>query len=580
MALAGVLAFGRLAGSTALTGGGLAPLSTSVAALWSHLGYGWRDSGAGFMGAADPFSYLLAVLGSMTFWSPSASVIAVYLLAMPLSALGAWWCVARLSIRPWAPAVAAVAWALAPPLLASLNGGHLGSAIAHVLLPLLVATALTASRSWSVAAVAGLLFAAVAASSPALVPALLAGWVALMVLRPTGIHRLAGIPIAAAALFAPLIVQQVQRGAVFALAADPGVPVASAAPTAWQLAFGSADATLAGWHGFLAQAGVAPQFGLLALTVFVAPLAALAILALFLPGARRAVPALLLALAGFVTAVVSGHLEVAVIGSTTTPVWSGSGLSLYWLGLVVSAAIALESIGRRAGLLSVLTSVGAAALAVPLLVAAVSGSIAVTGGNGRLLPAFVTAEAATSPRLGTLQLTGEPGGAIAATVQRGAGTTLDARTTLDTTNTTTSDADARLATLAGNISSRSGFDVAAELNALQLPFVLVPHSTDPAAAASRARITDALNGNRILTPVGDTATGYLWHFDAIAPGAAPGGPGPSETPLGVGILAGQAIVVGLTVLLAVPTPRRRRVRVMRADAADSAAPGAGGSSDD
>jgi hypothetical protein len=296
------------------------------------------------------------------------------------------------------------------------------------------------------------------------------------------------------------------------------------------------------------------------------------------------VPALLLALAGFLTAAVSGRIEVTIIGSTTNPVWSGSGLSLYWFGLVVSAAVALEALGRRAGFVSVLAGLGAAALAVPLIVAAASGSIAVTGGNGRLLPAFVTAEAATSPRLGTLELTGQSDGAIAVTVQRGQGTTLDARTTLDTTNTSTSDADARLATLAGNISSRSGFDVAAELNALQLPFVLVPHSTDPAVAAAQARITDALNGNRILSPIGDTPSGYLWHFDAIDPGAAPGGPGPVDTPLGIGILVGQGVVIGLTVLLAIPTTRRRRVRSTRADASSSAGSAATaqseGSSDD
>ena len=137
-ALVGALTFGRFAGAVALTGGALAPLSSTVAGLWSHVGYGWRDSGAGFMGAADPFSYVLAILGSLTFWSPSLSIVAVYVLAIPLSALGAWWCVASMSVRPWAPAVAAIAWGLAPPLLASLGGGHLGAAIAHVLIPLLV----------------------------------------------------------------------------------------------------------------------------------------------------------------------------------------------------------------------------------------------------------------------------------------------------------------------------------------------------------------------------------------------------------------------------------------------------------
>jgi hypothetical protein len=127
-------------------------------------------------------------------------------------------------------------------------------------------------------------------------------------------------------------------------------------------------------------------------------------------------------------------------------------------------------------------------------------------------------------------------------------------------------ADARLATLAGNISSRSGFDVAGELDSLQIAFVLVPHATDDSVAAARQRITDALDGNRILEPVGDTVNGYLWHYPALGAGTAPTGPGPIGTTTGIGILVGQGIVFALTLLLAVPTTRRRRVRSARGNA--------------
>ena len=54
---------------------------------------------------------------------------------------------------------------------------------------------------------------------------------------------------------------------------------------------------------------------------------------------------MLIALLGFGTAVFSTHVFVTVIGSQVTPVWAGSGLSLYWLGLCGALMVALESLG-------------------------------------------------------------------------------------------------------------------------------------------------------------------------------------------------------------------------------------------
>jgi hypothetical protein len=121
--------------------------------------------------------------------------------------------------------------------------------------------------------------------------------------------------------------------------------------------------------------------------------------------------------------------------------------------------------------------------------------------------------------------------------------------------------------LAGNISSRSGFDVAAELDSLHVAFIVVPHNAD-ASDSTRQRIVDALDGNRILTPIGDTSTGTLWNYEALGEGAAPSGPGPLGTTTGIVVLAAHGIVVLLALLLAVPTTRRRRVRSARADGDD------------
>ena len=593
MAGIAAVALGGYAAAQAVTGGGLVPLSATAAELWSHVGYGWRDVGGGFLGSADPFASLLAVLGSLTFWSPSFSIVLLYLAALPLAALGAWWCAARLFTRGWAPGVAAIAWALAPPFLSSLSEGQLGAVIAHLLLPVLVTAVLLAARSWSLAAVAALLFAAIAAASPVLVPALIVCLIGWIVARPASIHRLIGIPLPAAALFAPLIVEQFGRGTPLALLVDPGVAVVRSAPSGIQLVIGSAAGDGFGWASVLPQFGLPASAFAVVVIVLLAPLATLALLAVFLPGARRSIPSLIVALLGLVTALLGNQLLLASLGSSATPIWPGAALSLYWLGLVAAATGAIEALGRRSALPAVVLAVSSLLLAVPFVSALSTGASSVSAGSGRLLPAFVTAEAVGRPDLGTLELVAQSDGSLAATVQRGAGTTLDERSTLQSTRTELSESERRIAVLAGNIASRSGFDVAAELDALQIGFVLLPPPAttvvgtredasgntsgntlrntvaDAAADAVRQRTAEALDGYRILTPIGDTAFGFLWHYEGLADGAAPSGPGPLDTPLGSAVLIGQGIIFGLTLLLAVPTTRRRRMRSARADNAQT-----------
>lgn len=561
-AVIGIIAYGRFADAPALAGGGLVPLSSTVAELWSHVGYGWHDIGTGFLGASDPFAWVVAVLGTLTFWSPSFSVVLLYLVAVPLSALTAWWCVARFTTRAWAPAIAAVAWAVAPPFLAGLEGGHAGAVIAHILLPTLVLAAGGAARSWSSAGVASVLFAAVAASAPMLVPALAVALLGWAVANPRGFVRVVGIPLPAAVLFAPLVVEQVLRGTPLAIFAEPGLALRTVTPSVHELVVGSPAPGLDGWDAFLAPFGLPGLAAPIVVVVLLAPLGILALLSPLVPGALRGIPSLVLGLLGFVTAVACLHLQLAVVGSTASPVWPGAALSLYWLGIVGATATTIDGLRRAGSIPAAVTAAFLLVLAVPTLSASAAGATAVAESNGRLLPAFAAAKAAADPTLGTLQLSAQPDGGVAVTVHRGVGTTLDELSTLASTDTTISAEDERLALLAGNLASRSGFDVAAELDSLHIAFIVVPHDAD-ASAPARQRVVDALDGNRLLTPIGDTTVGTLWHYEGLGDGAAPGGPGPLGTTLGVGILVAQGLVLVLALLLAVPTTRRRRVRTAR-----------------
>jgi GT2 family glycosyltransferase len=554
----GLLAFGALLGANAVSGGGLRPLSGTVADLWANIGYGWREVGTGLLGAADPFAAVLAVLGSITFWAPSWSIVLLYLVALPVAALGAWFSARGFSRSPWPPALAAVLWAFSPPFLASLADGRIGAVVAHLLLPWLFLAALGAARSWAAGAAAALLFAGVAAGAPSIVPALLVLFVALLAARPASIHRTIGIPVPALVLFAPLLVHQIAVGNPLGLLADPGVPVAGGTASGWQLALGDATGSLHGWPAVLDGLAAPGLAAPVIVAVLLAPLGALARAALFLPGSRRAVPALLVALLGYGTAVLASTVRVGAVGADPVTVFAGPGLSLFWLGLVAAALCALEAIGRMAAPVSVLAALTTAALAIPLLGAMFIGTALVHPATGRILPALVTAEAQTSPGVGTLVLASEGAAGISVSLERGVGASLDDQSTLVSTKARPDAIDERLAVLAGNLSARSGFGFPDEFVSLGISFVLVPPSGDE-DETYRAMV-DALDGNEALAPVGTTANGLLWHYEgAVDPPAAH--PGNTDTTFGAWYLVALGVVFGVTVLLAIPTGRpRRRVR--------------------
>jgi GT2 family glycosyltransferase len=565
-AIASAAAFGRLFGAPALAGGALAPLG-SVSDLWGALGVRWRLEDGGFLGSADPFHALLAVIGSPAWWSPSFAIVIVVVAAMPLSALGAWFAAARVARTGWGPTVAAIGWAAAPPLLAAISGGELGAVIAHVLLPWLVLATLDARRSWSMAAVAGLLFAAVGASAPVLVPGLVLLLVLLIVVQPHRIHRLVTIVIPAAALFAPLVIQQFLRGTPFALLADPGVPVVRDMPRTLDLLLGSPTADAAGWTAFADAAGLPWLAGIpgpVLLAITVAPIAVVALLALFLRGGERAIPGLVIAAVGLATAVASAHLAVTVVDGSAAAIWAGSALSLYWLGLLAAVAVALDGLGRFALVPGIVVVLGMVLAVLPLGVAAANGRMELAPSNGRVLPAIVTAEAVAHPGVGTLELTARGEDVVSAVLHRGSGPLAERVLTLQTTRTFVGPEQEQVAVLAGNLVSTSGMDLTPSLDELGVEYLLLDASGSDSPAYLRA--VDAISARSEFVIVGPNAQGTLWQRSGDAAPAEPSaGPGPWDTPFGAISALVQIIVFAFALLLAIPTTRRRRVRAASVD---------------
>lgn len=579
--VASILVFAPLAASGGIAGGGLLPLSDEVAALWRNAAAGWRDLGGGFEGAADPFAGVLAVLGSLAFWNPSTALLALWLVAIPVSALGGWFAATRLTDRAALRVLAGLAWAAAPPLLDALSAGRPGPVLAHVLLPWLIVLMFAAAVSWAAAAAASLVFAAIVAAAPSLAPALLVAWLISFPLSGRAAVRLAWIPLPALALFLPLAVQQWGRGVPLALLVDPGLPLGSAPPTPLQAALGQASATWGHWEELLD--GAIGEFVPLpiVLTVLIAPLALAAFAVVATRRYRAGLVALGLAVLGYVTALLAGGVELSIAGDRAVPVWAGAGLSLMWLGLVAAAVLALDGLRRGAAALAAVVAVFVLVAAVPALLQLALGRTAIGPAAERTLPAFVEAEAVTDPRVGTLRLEPADGGGLIATIERGTGVTLDAQSTLAATQQELTPTTAELADLAGNLASRSGYDATAAVERFGLSFVLLgPASDDAGAAAVEQRARVALDGNAEVVPVGETLFGPLWRFTDAEPDA-PGAQIPPSDPVAGWIVAGQLVVVGAALLLSIPTgggrerdrrPPSRRTRRGRAAPSGTAAP--------
>ncbi|MBF4574422.1 glycosyltransferase [Herbiconiux sp. VKM Ac-1786] len=564
VALIGFVVFLPVFGAAAITGDGALPLETTVGGLWAQIGTGFRDIGLGFVGAADPFAAVLAVLGSLTFWSPSFAIVGLYLVALPLAALAAWFCAARLTDRPVLRSAAAVLWVLAPPFVGALDAGMIGPVLAHLLLPWLVLALLAAPKSWSASAIASILFAAVLATAPSLWPALIVVWLIATIASRRDVMRLIGIPVPALALFAPLIWDQFQRGTPLALLADPGLPVWRPTVPVIELLLGLPRTGLGGWESLAAGVGIDAGVVLLVLGILVVPLALIALAALFLPGSYRAVVAVVIALLGFATAVASQQLALATSGSQSVVIWPGSGLSLAWLGLVGAAVIGLSSLPRLVALPAVVATAAVAVIVLPSALGLLLGTSEVAAGSARQLPAYVTAEASNTPRVGTLLLSPQGDGGIGASVVHGAGPTLDQQSTLASTAALSDSVGAdgsELASIVGNAASISGAEVSSRLTALGIEFVLLtPAPADEQGAPAddiASRTANALNSNAQFTFIGDTFAGALWQVADDGTLASLPQPSPTNTgtPLGVLVLVIQAFVFGIALLLALPAGR-------------------------
>ncbi|MCC4907829.1 glycosyltransferase [Microbacterium sp. cx-59] len=571
--LVAVVAFPSLLVWPVLGGGGLEPLRATLGQLWADAAYGVRSVGLDTVGPADPFAALMALIGSFWPGDPSRALVLLWIAALPLATVGGWFAATRLTPNSLLRNTAAVAWVLAPTFWTALIDGRPAAVITHLLLPWLFYAGAVAHRSWAAAGAASILLAGVVAASPSLGPALIAVWALLVMLvviarAGRGVGHIVWIGVPSIAIFAPLVWVQVHAGTPWGLLADPGVVWAgpqAAADAAGRLALAGGFPTqdFAGWTTLLSSttlAGLAPW-----VLVLVAPLGVLALLSLLTPRWMISGVLVVIALLGLGSAfVLVGVAVAASSAAAAVPIWPGGALSLAWLGVVGAAIVALDAgipVRRRA-----LRVVGAGVVIGTLLVVAVPSATSMLRGTALLqngpsttLPAYVAAQGADDLSVGTILITPQNSGAVAARVVWGGSDTLGGHSTLTATRPAPTEDDREVAALTADLVSASSEDVVRRAAALGIQFVVVaPESATESDAARALRLTaeTALNERSDLDAVGPTPKGTLWRIStdvADRPGASA-----ADDRLTLAISLIQFVVFAVALLLSVPTAASRR----------------------
>lgn len=560
---------------TSLAGDAIAPLSP--------IGELWRNTLTQGGVPADPFTWVLAVLGSLTFWNPSHAIVLLFVAAIPLAAMGGWIWGAQLTESKAGRALLGLGWALSPVLIGTLEAGRLPTIIVAVTLPWLLLAASRCRESWSWAGTASLLAAVVLACAPVLIPAALVLFVVGLFSSVRGITRVLTTAIAPLVLFAPKLVSLIGDSPLDLLL-DPGITPAYRPANVWQLLLGFPEFGLAGWDRIFDTIGLGGAPATLLAGVLLVPIVLLAALGLFTGRVWVTVLNALLGGLGFATALTATQLRLLGEGSESVALWTGSGLALYWISMLGLAAVGCTVIARAAAPLVSVALILALVAVAPLAVRLVLGQTGLQPGDAQM-PAIVQAAGAADPELHTLVLTAQGEGAVRAELVTGTGLRLDQLRTADRTAEATAQ-DEWVAEIVGALASTGrGDDLQQLLGEHGVGFVLLSGSAD-GDDAERARLQAALDHHTSLSSAGQTDHGLLWRLQGEVSQEADAAEQSTASPLEGTTLSGltvwwvQVIVLLGMLLLALPTgevverPERRRKKG-RASVAGSAAAGSG-----
>jgi len=338
--LAVALAAGHsLIGPGPLGGGSLVPSWGGASDLWSAYLQAFHPTGIGSAAAAPPWLAVIAALATVLAGKAWLAIDVLMVGCVPLAGMTAMLAARKVTtsapVRVWA----SVTYALLPVATGVVASARFGTAVAFILLPLILAQAgrmVTASgpRATRAAWATGLLVAIGAAFVPLLwIMTVVACLLAAIVFRATRRGLLRNLAIAtlmAPVLLLPWSLTQFAHPAGTLLEAglpQPGTPVGGLPARALMLLSPGGP-------------GLPPYW-------VTAGLLAVALAALFVGRRRKLVMAGWgIALSGLLTAIVASHLTVRPGEGGPVVVWTGLPLALAALGLLLASAAGAGALGR------------------------------------------------------------------------------------------------------------------------------------------------------------------------------------------------------------------------------------------
>lgn len=567
---------------TSVFGGGLAPLN-AIDQLW------WNTRPLDGV-PADPFTWVLAVLGTVTFWNPSHAIVLLLIASIPLTALGGWMWGAQLTQSRAGRALLGIGFALSPTLLGSLAAGALPTLVLTCVLPWLLLACTRCRESWSWAGTASLLAAVALAAAPVLLPAALVLLVVGLCTTWRGFARVLTTALVSVVVFAPKVVTSLIDGRPLNILLDPGIVTPFEPGTTWHLLLGFPEFGLFGWGDAFDAIGLQAFPATLLVGVLLLPLALLSLLGLFTGKVAVTLLHALLGGLGMLTAVGASQLHLTVVDGQSVSLWTGSGLAVYWIAILGLAAVGAETLRRGAASIVAVALVAAMVAVVP-----VGAQLLLNRTDARpqaeQMPALVQAAGDQDRGIRTLVITPEDLHTVSAELISGSGKRLD-RIRTATQGSGVDAADQELADLVGGLASVGGADMRETLQRARVSFVLLTQGSHDAEYAQLQRVFDQ---HAALASAGLTDQGLLWRV--VEPETSGDDEGDANTRLGGTSFSGAtiwavqlAVLLGV-LLLALPTgevtyrperrkrPSRRRKQVTAAEnptpvpAASAEAPG-------
>ncbi|MET0740858.1 MAG: glycosyltransferase family 2 protein [Candidatus Nanopelagicales bacterium] len=226
-----------LVGRGLLHGGALLPARLGASDLFTAYRSSWHPVALGSTVDAPPSLWLLGVASLPFLGSVSLLVDVLLLLEVPLAGVSAYLALRRSGLHVLGRVWAGAAYALLPAATGAIATGRLGTVVVHLLLPPLVVAATRAPASTRAAAVAGLLLSVIVSFAPVVWP--LAVVLVLVAIPFVGAWRPA-LRLALAAL-SPLLLllpwswQLLRQPSRFLVEAGAPTPELVEAVPAWQL---------------------------------------------------------------------------------------------------------------------------------------------------------------------------------------------------------------------------------------------------------------------------------------------------------------------------------------------------------